>query len=559
MALEHGVLCAGQKTDETYEYNHITLLPLDQGIMVGKLFDRNQHKTASFTPDLARTCTNDPRTLNTLFWGRYVGALWNKKTHTITLVRDPQGLSTLFYNSTPDGILFATELALLYEALEHKPSIDIQYFAQHLIHTNQALSATPFENIQELLPGMSLSINARGECRHQLLWDPAVFAGTFITNEHELEEELLKTLRSCTQAWVDDAPGVCVELSGGTDSTGIMLLLHDLLPSHKKLIAINYIDSKTPSSNEVEYAQETADACHAPLYFLDWQTTSLLDPLPSNFLPNRPSTLLLFNNLRKQVHEIAAQNNCPEIMNGQGGDHIFCAPPPKHALADYWLQRGIRGCTAPIQELSGIYRMPWSSLVGNNIKAITGYYKKSRFIERDKTPYLNTAVAQQLKQEEFYLNDILNTMLPGKAGQIESLCHAVAYSERDQSTPNTCLTHPLLSQPIIELGLHIPTYQSFNNGYDRIFFRRAVSRLQKPKSLWRRIKGQTTGSMVKECSRHANEIRDIALNGKLAQSGLIDTRWFDEQMTKMQHSHVENLWPILHLLTGQLWLNQWRL
>ena len=65
--------------------------------------------------------------------------------------------------------------------------------------------------------------------------------------------------------------------------------------------------------------------------------------------------------------------------------------------------------------------------------------------------------------------------------------------------------------------------------------------------------------MVKECARHTQDIRDIILNGKIVASGMVNKQWLEEQMVKMQHGQVENLWPILHILTGQLWLNQWHL
>ena len=576
MSIENGIIFAGYKRDEKYHFDNIIQMPdsngipenhdiLNQGILVGKIFDRSSYDQVTFDREISSKIVHHPEEICKSFWGRYVGAFFDKATKTVKLIRDPQGLSTLFYTVKPASdqtnniIIFATEIAILYQALEIKPAIDLNYFGQHLVHTNHALASTPFEGVKELLPGMGLSMNLSGQCSHDLLWDVSKFQGSFITDENSFEEELLATLKSCTKAWVGDASGVCVELSGGTDSSGLMLLLHDILPTNKKLMAVNYIDTKTQSSNEIEYAQEIADACNAPLYFLDWQNTSLLDKLPSDFFPNRPTTLLLFSNLRKQLYELARQNNCSEMMNGQGGDHIFLAPPPKHALADYWLERGISGITNPLNALSGVYRMPWLPLIHDNAKAVTNYYRKLRTVKTEATPFLDKNFARELKQEDLYLNNILRKMHPGKAGQIESLCHAVSYSERNQSMPNICNTHPLLSQPIIELGLRIPTYQSFYDGYDRIFFRRAVSRLKKTKSLWRRIKGQTTGSMVKQCAFHTQNISDIILNGKIVSSGMVNKQWLEEQLVKMQHGQVENLWPILHILTGQLWLNQWHL
>jgi asparagine synthetase B (glutamine-hydrolysing) len=152
--------------------------------------------------------------------------------------------------------------------------------------------------------GMGLTINTRGERSQELLWDVASFHGDFIKDENSFEEELLATLKSCTKAWAHDASGVCVELSGGADSSGLMLLLNDVLPKNKKLIAVNYMDSKTPSSNEIKHAQEVANACDTPLHFIDWQNTSILDKLPQDFLPNKPSLLLLYSKMREELREV---------------------------------------------------------------------------------------------------------------------------------------------------------------------------------------------------------------------------------------------------------------
>ena len=89
---------------------------------------------------------NHPEEICKIFWGRYVGVLFDKATKTVKLIRDPQGLLTLFYTVKPASdqtnniIIFSTELALLYEALETKPAIDLNYFGQHLAHINHALA-----------------------------------------------------------------------------------------------------------------------------------------------------------------------------------------------------------------------------------------------------------------------------------------------------------------------------------------------------------------------------------------------------------------------------------
>ena len=105
--LENGIIFAGYKRDENYHYDNI--IPLqsdqgilaDQGILVGKIFDRANYNPISFNNELAQTFINNPKNISKLFWGRYVGALFNETNKTLSLIRDPQGLSTIFYIIKP--------------------------------------------------------------------------------------------------------------------------------------------------------------------------------------------------------------------------------------------------------------------------------------------------------------------------------------------------------------------------------------------------------------------------------------------------------------------------
>ncbi|MBU4269545.1 hypothetical protein KKE07_01565, partial [Candidatus Dependentiae bacterium] len=497
--IDNGFIVAGYKKENQNHYNHIMPLNSDNGIFVGKTFDSNNYDSVNFS-DLNENQIKDliknPEKISQSLWGRYIGILYDNTTQNLRLIRDPQGLSSIFYIIENNEIFFSTEIALIYKILKHKPEINFDFFVQHLIHTNWALESTPFKNIKELLPGMGLNFNIDGTYSSKLLWDINSFKGSFVKDKNKIEEELLEKLRATIKAWFKDSSGICVELSGGTDSSGLMLLLNDIFKGSKKIVPVNYIDSQVQASNEIEYAKEIADLCNTQLNFIDWQTTSILDKLPQDFRPNRPTTFNLFHNLRKQTFDLMAKNNCSDLANGQGGDHVFLAPPPESAIADYLLERGLFGITKPIKELSGIYRTSWTNLLSKNKKTLFGYYKKNRYKNEEDILNLNKDVLQNTKYEKFYLEDIFKKIHPGKAYHIEALSHAVTYSERDTGSLGWAESHPILFQPIVELGLKIPTYQSFEDGYDRIFFRKAIDRINNSKSMWRRIKGHTTGSML---------------------------------------------------------------
>lgn len=556
----HFTLCAGMYKREAQEVDPIIPVGQSNGLLIGKLFTRDTYqKVDSFDENQTQEIIAHPAVLNKKYWGRYAGVLYNKMQQKITLVRDPLGLTTIFYMQLSGGIIFASDIALIYDCLEIKPAVNWNYFADYVIGSQFAPIYTPFDHILELAGGMGLHCTLDGKTEQELLWDIDSIPHKPITNIAEFENKLLDTLKSCTKAWVADNKTVCVELSGGTDSSAVMILLSEVLRPDQKLIAINYIDSKEPSSNEIEHAQEVADLCNASLYFPDWHGASPLDPAEAGWRPNRPSTFSLFKQMNRKLQDVLDTEECTTVLNGQGGDHVFLAPPPEHSLADYWTQKGIRGSLPILQELAGIYRMPYSTLLWKNIKASARYYTGKQVIQAGYMESHSKTVIEKQTKQSHYLNSYTKKFLQAKKEHIQGLSHATLFAERQQKTPDLLYCHPLLSLPIVELGLQIPTYQSFKDGYDRIFFRNAVSKIKKPKAMWRRIKGQTTSTMINSLASNANGIEDLLMNGSLMTSGLIDAQWLTDTLTQIRHGKIDNAWPIVNFITAQQWLNQWGL
>jgi asparagine synthase (glutamine-hydrolysing) len=556
---DHVFIIAGTKKGALHKSEVITPLHEAQGLFVGRLFDKILGKPAVFNPYTTQALLDNTALLTENYWGRYTGALYKKSNNTLTLVRDPLGLSTLFYCTTPTGVIFSNELACLYDFLEVKPLLNVDYFAHYIINNNHALSLTPFQTIKELQPGMALTIDANNTLNEKLIWNIQALQSSYLKDTDTFEEELLSMLQLCTKAWIESSTsGICLELSGGLDSSSLLLLARKVLPHDKKIIAVNYVDSKVISSNETEYAQEISNACNIPLYLIDRQDSLLIDSMPLDYRPDKPSTILLFNQGNQQLLDLALEHQCTEIINGQGGDHLFLASPLYNALADCYLERGIKNAYFTLKELSTIYRMPWFALITSCFKALYGYYRGQHTNSCDDLSLFDTSYKAHLLKQDFYLASVLNNFYPGKAEHIKELYHASAYADRNQRGSST-MSHPLLSQPLVELALKVPTYQTFDQGYDRIFFRKAMSRIQPHKTLWRRMKGKTTSSTFYAFNRQYKEIYEIISQGYFMRTGLINKAWFHDSMIKTLHGEKKHMWSLLHILTSELWLKQWQL
>ncbi len=556
ISTDYSVIATGLYADE--DNSSDAVIPVHAGRLVGKIFTRDSYESINSFPDDS-AITKQPTILATQYWGRYAGALLDEADQKITLVRDPMGLSTLFYTILPDGILFASELALIYDCLEQKPDFNDDYFAAYISRGEYAPAATPFQGVYQLQPGMALHYALDGSSSQELLWDMASIKAPQIINPAEFQEQLLETLKKSLKAWVGESKGVCVELSGGLDSSAVMILLREVLRSDQKLIGVNYIDSKEPSANEIPYAQEVADMCGAPLYFIDTQEVSLLEETSPSWRPNNPSTLRMFKKNDDNLKNIMNMHGCDTIVNGQGGDHVFSAPPLQTALADYWLQKGLRGSSAVAQELAAFYRMPLPPLLWQNVKEVGNYYRGTVVGHNElDIAWMADDFARTFKKPCHYLDKATQNFYPAKKVQTEAIAHAVHFAERNQRIAHMIFTHPLLSQPVVEMGLQIPTYLSFADGFDRIFFRKAVSAIKKPQALWRIHKGDTTASMLKKITQQSSAIIDKLENGYLIRRGIIKPGLIQQNMTEVKHGNIMPMGTLISMFTVQQSFDLWK-
>lgn len=549
----------GYLPDEVKE-DVIMLLP-NRGALLGKVFDREHYQQIRDMEKVAKEL-QDPKVIFSNYWGRYVGVLCNRNTQEKALIRDPLGLSTLFYTSIDGSIIFSTDMALLHDILPKKPTTHWNYFANFITNYDPVSSATPFEEIQELLPGALLTFDDQGKIVIKYPWNIEAFSSTYIHDGAAFEEELLEMLKKCIGAWVENSNGVCVEFSGGLDSSALVILLNELMPADKKIIGINYFDSKIRGSNEIEHAQAVADIYAMPLHFLDWDEASMLDALPASWRPPKPGPHMFVYDQGKQIADIAVQNDCDIIMNGQGGDHVFMAPAPDDALADAWIDGRFSEIPRVLNELCSTYRAPWMTVIRRNMYALKNYYFPSHIIERPSSferpeICLTQQFVEYCNAHRFYLDDRIAAFPPARARQFRSIINHISTIERDRRFSLRSFTHPLFSQPLVELALKIPSYQSFKGGYDRIFFRKAVSRLKRSNSLWRTVKGNTTGTAMKTLAQNSEKLKKLLLQGSLVENRVVNKDWVEKELIALQHSKTKISPNFVNMIMCQLWLNQW--
>jgi asparagine synthase (glutamine-hydrolysing) len=559
------LLIAGlQELESSEEKVHI--LSDNASLFAGRLFTKDKECTTVSLEELPIEQIKESRglVLGEGYWGRYLLISFDLLQRNVTIYRDPQGLSTIFYMPIVDGILFSTNIEFLYDAVSIKPELDWKYLCSFVISAHNVTCHTPFIGITEVLAGCATRLSCQGFVKVHEFWNPVAIKSSFIENEKAFQENIYQTFTACTAALARGSDKVVVELSGGLDSSSVLSVLKDVLPKGKEIIGINMMHSDVASSNETEYAKNVAMLCDIPLKVIDTSTRPAFSGAKISRRFNRPSSFLFEYEFNQAFLAENPMGKRDEIMCGQGGDHLFLAPPYIETVADYFLDRGFLGFGTIITEISAYYRMPFLSVTGAFLKILGRYFMRntdhiSLTLEDPlwMKPDFKAHVDPSIFKIHFWQK--LKNVYPGKAQHIVAIYQATLYVDRGYLVSGKPVMNPFLSQPLIELALAMPTYQSFADGYNRIHFRRAMAAHKKGNYIWRKSKGETSGALIITLRKNYEYISNLLLEGRFVREGLVDKVSLNRSLNELRHGVTEkNLWPLLNLIVAEKWLNSWQ-
>lgn len=208
--------------------------------------------------------------------------------------------------------------------------------------------------------------------------------------------------------------------------------------------------------------------------------------------------------------------------------------------------------------------MPYVRVLGTTLK-VWGQYVIGSLgyltLTLQTVPWMNKEFKQHIDPSIFKPHRWNNykKLSPGKAQHTFAIDQAVQYVDRGYRTPGKSVLNPLLAQPLVELALSSPTYQTFADGHNRFHFRKAMDKHKKGNFIWRKSKGETSGMIILSIRDSYNDISQLVLDGRFAQQGLIDRCSLQQSLNEFRHGKTDNLWPMMNLLVVERWLQSWEL
>jgi asparagine synthase (glutamine-hydrolysing) len=171
------------------------------------------------------------------------------------------------------------------------------------------------------------------------------------------------------------------------------------------------------------------------------------------------------------------------------------------------------------------------------------------------------AVVAAAKANESFVHPWLpatRDVAPGKLWQIFSISNHADFYDPLALPDAPERVAPLLSQPLMETCLRIPTYILNTGGHDRAIARLAFER-ELPREIFsRRTKGLIDSFLMQMLRDNLSFVRELMLDGLLVKEGLLDRRRV-ETLLKDRHSVVgpEATELVAFHLSTEAWLRSW--
>ena len=507
------------------------------GLIIGDLYFRDGERIvgAGQLPTLSSISAVRDYILSNC-WGDYIlvqPVLGEQRALTVT--RSPSHACELpcLYTLNVNGSFVTSDVTLGIRAGLYQRRVDYKSIAHCLIYPNLKTSRTALSGISELLPGLTLHLSdvSATLARH---WDPWDFVRPDMRYEdrNEAASAIRSSVEMVVKSLADLDQSVLLELSGGLDSS----IIGACLKRSSARVSYTTMMAPVPGADEREYAAAVASMLGVELLEIElgFDDAAFDFPLPQELVS--PSVGPLQYAVDSLLQSSAVRCEANSFFSGAGGDAVFGYLTSAAPAADAFMAAGVGTGLRSIVDLSTFHQCTYWKVGRLALrKMLRKMLRKTQQYKADLS-----LVSPQLRAPEPDLHPWLihpPQALPGDRQRIADLSTAQAYKDTGLRSFVKPIRMPLLSQPVIETCLRIPSWMWFHDGQNRAVARQAFSDRLPQKVIARKSKGTLTAYLGALHRRRKHEITNFLADGQLQAHGLVDA---DALRRLEEHEQVQD-------------------
>lgn len=486
-------------------------------------------------------------------WGSYTFIKLPKKG-PVRVLRDPSATMPCYLVQPACGFaLLGSHVRDMMLYTRVRPQIRWPIVARHLRFPQYRDAETALEGVMEVLPGWIVSLPSASLAPH---WSPWRFVGRrgLLRDAAQAVDQLRETVLLAHKAWGTQISHALVALSGGLDSS---IVCAGLAHAGVRCSAVT-LSSGTATGDERQYANMVADALDVPLTARNLAEAAVdIEAPTAPYLP-RPNGRLFWQSADRLLADTAHAVGADSHVHGGGGDNIFCYLQSVVPIVDRLLTRRYGwGTASTFRDVCELTETDAWTVARHTVRRLFSGRRHYRWSAADELLSSDAIAIGRCVFDHPWL-DLPDKALPGSAAHIALLLAIQNYLEGFPRELTSPVLAPLLSQPIVELCLRIPTWMWCADGANRAVARRAFADLLPREILHRRSKGTPDGFSMIVFERNRPLIRSMLHDGLLARQGLIDLDALDTLLFRDGPVRGAAYSRALALCSAEAWARSWQ-
>ena len=492
--------------------------------------------------------------------GMFAFALWSASTRELVLGRDRLGIKPLFYASTRDEFVFASEIKSLLRHTEVARNVNADRIPEYLAFRSLAGSETMFTGIYQV-PAGHVMVVSQDDLSTRLVkfWPVDALHEPVQTTERSVEEvreQVSLTLKdSVRRQLISDVP-VGTFLSGGVDSSLTTSFAKGFHSGELHTFSVGF---REVEHDESQFAQQVATNLGTTHHALIVSEGDYLAQLEDT-VRQLDEPLNHAHTVQLQLLSRYAKSFVTVVLTGEGADELFGGYPrlqiPLLAQRLKWLPSVLSTGLREAATLTGLRRV--AKLLEASSSFRNAVIHGARFVPLDDVAALG--LGDRYSKREAVFDSITSDVTPSLDSilafdQQTYLPSLLARLDKASMAAGVECRVPFLDNEVIDLSLQVPARLKMLAGRENKIILKKLAETMLPKELvYRRKVGFGTplqkwfrnpaglGAYLDSLTDASSRIRQYVDGRGLRQ--LID------EHRSGRRDHAEALWGLLSL---ELW------
>jgi asparagine synthase (glutamine-hydrolysing) len=254
--------------------------------------------------------------------GMFAFALWDRRAHALSLVRDRIGIKPLYYGRFGTTLLFGSELKALVVHPAFRREIDRNSLALFLRHGYIPSPYTIYKGVRRLPAGHTVTLSSVDDTLQTVPYWSAKAIQAFendVPSDEEATAQLEALLRDAVRLqMVSDVP-LGAFLSGGVDSSTVVALMQAQSARPVRTFSIGFGERDYNEANYAAAVAEHLGTDHVNLYVSPGQVAEAVEKLPDIYDEPFADSSQIPTYLLSRL----ARGHVTVALSGDGGDELF--------------------------------------------------------------------------------------------------------------------------------------------------------------------------------------------------------------------------------------------